>query len=181
MLRSTNLPKDSGDLQNREKKDSIENMIIFLTFALVDTLKSDTLLVQQKNQERNQTTQENRTRAERRTLGRHIVPPRAGKHIAATQPARLRLHTLRNETGLFIATQQRAQPWIWSLAIANTQRGSHTHTGKLVLFLFLGIIEARRYGAASWHESNKQNNLDDSFESSEWSQIFTNCALEEGK
>lgn len=44
MLRSTNLPKDSGDLQNREKKDSIENMIIFLTFALVDTLKSDTLL-----------------------------------------------------------------------------------------------------------------------------------------
>lgn len=44
MLRSTNLPNDSGDLQNREKKDSIENMIIFLTFALVDTLKSDTLL-----------------------------------------------------------------------------------------------------------------------------------------
>lgn len=44
MLISTNLPNDSGDLQNREKKDSIENMIIFLTFALVDTLKSDTLL-----------------------------------------------------------------------------------------------------------------------------------------
>lgn len=48
MLRSTNLPKDSGDLQNREKKDSIENMIIFLTFALVDTLKSDTLLYRVK-------------------------------------------------------------------------------------------------------------------------------------
>ncbi len=46
MLISTNLPKDSGDLQNREKKDSIENMIIFLTFALVDTLKSDTLIAQ---------------------------------------------------------------------------------------------------------------------------------------
>lgn len=87
MLRSTNLPKDSGDLQNREKKDSIENMIIFLTFAVVDTLKSDTLFAQGENQERNQTTEENRTRAERRTLGRHVVPSRAGKHIGATRLA----------------------------------------------------------------------------------------------